>query len=85
MKLKKVTIRLILAILALLAGSSLKGETVLVTQINGIPCDALHILTVYQQGSDVIVTKYVEERHVVCANVVTRLEATLLGLRPHLK
>ncbi len=79
---KSVKIRYLLATLALLAGSNSMGETVLVTQLNegsGSCGNTLHILTVYQQGSDVIVTKHVEELNVICAAVVSvnRLQATL--------
>ncbi len=74
---KSVRISLILAIIALLAGSNSRGETVFVTQLNGDTCGALHILTVYQLGSDVIVTKHAERIRVFCLDVVTLLEATL--------
>ncbi len=69
-------LRLFLTIIALLAGSNLRGETVLVTQINGDPCGALHILTVFQRESEVIVTKHVEELNMLCPEVLTMLQAT---------
>ncbi len=49
--------------------SILSGETVLVTA-SGSPCDGLHILSVYQHGSGVYVTKFYERRDVPCVAVV---------------
>ncbi len=74
---KSICKSLILTIIALLAGSNLRGETVLVTQISGVPCNALHILTVYQRGSEVLVSKHLEIVGVGCIQSVARVEAAL--------
>ena len=42
----------------------LSAETVIVTASGG--CEGLHILSVYQHGSAVYVTKYLERRDVPC-------------------
>ncbi len=68
-------LRPILIFFALLAGSISKGETVLVTATVG-GCQALHILTVYQSGSEVLVTKYLEETGFICGASIQVIEAT---------
>ncbi len=74
---KVLKIRYFLAILALLADLHLRGETVFVTEISGVPCNALHILTVYQRGSEVLVSKHLEIVGVGCIQSVARVEAAL--------
>ncbi len=76
MKLKSVTRRYILAIIALLAGPNLRGETVLVTQFSSSSCNALHILTVYQLEGEIIVTKHLEKRNGLCVIGGAMLQAT---------
>lgn len=59
----------------LLIPNLLSAETVLVAASGG--CQGLHILSVYQHGSDVLVTKFLERRYVLCHASVQTLMASI--------
>ena len=71
--------RLIWTMFALLTGSLLRSETVLVTASVG-GCEALHILSVYQRGSEVFVTKHLEELGFACGAFNRTLQSDTNGM-----